>query len=243
MKRLFGVILACALLISAASAQLTMTGVGGGFGAGGGGGGFSLTAGTGAGNASTGTSLSYAVTWGSGCNAVIFQVFWYNTATTDNVSSLTGITGATQIASTKAAVSNGGQSVDMWQYNSPSGTNATVTVNYSAATTYNSYLQPWCLVSTNTTVSDVDAQAFSCDVGSPISSTGFTVPSGGGGIAMTSTTGGATMTFTNATSDGVYTGGGTQDRWGHTTSTGALTVTATPGGPDGCTLSVAAWGP
>ena len=209
------------------------------------GGGFSLTAQGNAGSATTGTnSINYGtVSYGSGCNAVIVLVYWYNSTITDVVSSLTvGGSGATQVAGVNAAVSAGGQSIDMWQLNSPSGSSANITVNYSGNVTYNSNVTAYCLVSTTTAASSTNKAAFSCSTGSPISAA-VTVPAGGGAITMTSTTGGATMAFTNATSDSTYTGGGTFDGWGHTTATGSVTVTATPSGSDGCTLGLAAFGP
>lgn len=210
------------------------------------GGSFSLTAGTGVGSATTSTSVNYAgVTWGSGCNAVVFIVYWYNTATTDTISGITAAGAGTvsQIANAKDATNNGGQSIDVWQITSPSATSATVAVTYSAATTYNSFVQPYCLVSGNTTAGTAThnaTNANNCSAGFTVNPT---VPAGGQAVVGSGSVSGTVVNFTNATSDGVYTGGGTQDRFGHTTGTGSVTITSTSAGTDNCTLVAVPYGP
>lgn len=211
----------------------------------GGGGSFSLTAAGNTGSATTGTgSISYAVTWGSGCNAVVFEIFWYNTTTTNVVSSITGITGATQIAGVANNDGNNtGESIDMWQYNSPVGTSATITVNFSGNVTFNSNVTTYCLVSAHTTPTSSSSTAgFACNAVTPITGS-VTVPSGGVAIAMATAGSGSVISWTNATSDtgSPYTGGGTQDAWARVAAT--ATVSSTPSGADRCTLGWAAWGP
>lgn len=209
-----------------------------------GGGGFSLTAGTNVGSATIGTtSISYAgVTWGSGCNAVVFVVYWYNTAATDTITALTvGGSGVTHVLSSPVSTAAGGQSLDVWQITPPSGTSGTVAVTYSANVTFNSNVTPYCLVSAHTTAGTPATNAnTSCAAG--VSATA-TVPTGGQAVVGASSDAGQVISFTNATSDGVYTGGGTQDRWGHTTATGSVTVTATSAAADHCPVVVVPYGP
>jgi hypothetical protein len=208
------------------------------------GGGFSLTAQGSAGSASTGvTSINYGtVSGGLGCNADIIGVFWYNSATTDTITSLTynGVS-ASHVGTKQTGANNGGQSTDFWQLNTAQTTGAIV-VNFSANVTYNSNVVVYCLVSGNTTLQNSNGAGFSCNNVSPVSAA-VTVPAGGTAIALAAMASGSVTTFTNATSDGTYTGGGTFDIWGHTTATGSVTVTATPTGSDDCALNLVAYGP
>lgn len=213
----------------------------------GGGGSFSLTVGNNVGSATAGTtSITYTgVSWGSGCNAAIFEISWYNSASTDTISSISGVTGAAQVAGVFSSGGNGQQSIDIWQVNSPSGTSASLTITYSANVTFNSNVTAYCLVSAHTTASDAQhGTAGACNGAAPISKA-VTVPASGAGIAMASNASGTVVTWTNATSDtgSPYTGGGTQDAWAKVTGTGTVTVTATPGGSDNCTLGLVAYGP
>lgn len=244
-RLLFGALISACVTAAALAGSMTLLGVG--KPAAGGGGGFSLTAQGSAGSATTGTTtINYGtVSYGSGCNAVIAVVFWYNTGTADTISSLTiGGNSTTAIAGTAANDgTGGGQSIAMRQWSSPSGTSGAVSVTYSANVTYNSNVTLYCLISGNTTVSATNAPAGgACNNVAPITGS-ITVPASGTAITAASTQGGQVISWTNATADGTYTGGGTQDAWGHTTATGSVNVSATPAGSDNCAMSLAAWGP
>lgn len=244
MKRIVATIAVLAwFTVAAVAGSLPLLGVGSP--PSGGGGGFSLTFKNSSGSATTGATLiDYGtITYGSGCAAIIIPIFWYNTASTDTVSAVSvGGSAASQVTGVHTAIGTGGQSIDMWEFVSPTGTAADIKVTYSANVTFNSNVSVYCLANPVSTVATASNNAaFACNnTGTPISAP-VTVSSGGAAIAMTSTVSGKTMTFTNATSDGSYIGGGTFDGWGHTTTTGSVTVTATPSAADNCALGLAAW--
>lgn len=209
------------------------------------GGTFSLTAGTNIGSAVAATAVTYTgVTWGSGCNAVVFVVYWYNTNTADTITGITAVGAGTvvQVPSAKDASNSGGQSIDVWQITGPTATSASLVVTYSATTTFNSNVTPYCLVSGNTAAGTAvhNTALANCNAGFTVNPT---VPAGGQAVVGSGSVSGQVINFTNATSDGVYTGGGTQDRWGHTTATGSVTVTSTSAGADSCTLVAVPYGP
>ncbi len=188
------------------------------------------------------------VTWGSGCNAVVLVVYWYNSNQTDTITGITAVGAGTpvQIPSAQDGTNGGGQSIDVWQITGPTATSAAVVVTYSNATTYNSNVTPYCLVSGNTTAGTAQHNrnfggAGGCDTG--LAAPAVTVPGGGQAVVGAGSVSGQVISFTNATSDGVYTGGGTQDRWGHTTATGSVTVTATSAAGDNCVITVVPYGP
>lgn len=211
----------------------------------GGGGGFSLTFKNSAGSASTGvTTINYGtLTWGSGCSALAIPISWYNTTVTDTVSSVSvggSTVGVSQVSGVFVASNSGGVSLDMWELVAPAGTSAAISVTYSGLVAFNSAISVYCIVTTTTTrsaASNGGPNATAAVAGA------VTVPSGGGAVAMATDVNGHTITFTNATSDGNNTGGGAFFGWGHTTSTGSVTVTATPSLSDSTVVGVAAWGP
>lgn len=212
----------------------------------GGGGSFSLTAQGSAGSATIGTaSINYGtVSYGTGCNAVLIGIWWYTTASFDTVTAVS-VGGSPASKVSAGFLVGGANQVDLWQLNSPVGTSANITVTFSANVTFNSNVTLYCMVTTTTTVSAVannGATATTCGTGTPVTMS-LAIPSGGGALAFALNASGQVLTFTNATSDGVYTGGGVQDRWGHTTSTGTVSISATPAGTDTCTIAGASWGP
>jgi hypothetical protein len=243
MRRPIAVLCALVALIWPSIAQVPMTGAGTGTPKGSS---FSLTAQGSSGSSTTGnTIINYGtVSYGSGCNAVLIGIWWYPTAGSNVVSGVSvGGSAASQVSA--SFTSQGSFSMDLWQLNSPAGSSANITVTYSANVTFNSNVTAYCLVTTTTAVSAVahnGAGPVSCGVASPVSAT-ISVPAGGGAVVITGDNNGQVLSFTNASSDGVYVGGGVQDRWGHTTSTGSITVSSTPAGTDTCAIAAASWGP
>lgn len=208
-----------------------------------GGGGFSLTYGSNAGVTSTGTTINYGtLTWGSGCNAVIIAVNWYNSNAADTISSMTvGGSAASAIANTTTSSGTFQSSVSLWQLNSPSGSSGAVSVTYSAATTFNSSVAAYCLVSSHTTVSSSASQG----VGSGVNATAnVTIPAGGGAVVVGATNSGATITWTNATQDAVFTTGSVYEAYAHnTTSSGAVSIVNTPATAQSNVIAAATFGP
>lgn len=206
------------------------------------GGSFSLTFGSQAASSSTGTTISYGtVTWGPGCSAVILAVNWYNTNQTDTISSISvGAQSASAIAGATIGAAPVQVSSSLWQLNSPSGASALVSVTYSAATTYNSSVAAYCLVTSNTTVQSSNSAAALTGVNA---SAAVSVPTGGGAVVTGGSYSGAAITWTNATQDAVVTTGGVYQSAAHTTATGSVTVTNTPAAATANTVSIAAFGP
>jgi hypothetical protein len=105
------------------------------------GGSFSLTYEAVGSSSTTGTTtISYGTqTYGSGCNALVIPIQWYNTNGGDTVTGVTvGGSAATHLSGTLQSTGNGQLSSDGWQFNSPTGTSAAISVTYSANVTFNS---------------------------------------------------------------------------------------------------------
>jgi hypothetical protein len=203
------------------------------------GGSFSLTYESDATSTSTTSPIIYGTaTWGSGCNALIIPDQWYNTNQTDTITALTA--GANSLAQVSGVYATAGANVinvDAWEVVSPAGTSGTVTTTYSANPAFSSAIAAYCLVSAHTT-----ATATANSFGTSTVSQSITVPSGGRALIICGSSTGATITLTNGTADVVAVPGGTAMLFGHTTTTGTVSVTCAASGAT-LTLSLAAWGP
>lgn len=205
------------------------------------GGSFSLTYESDAISSATTPTISYGtLTWGSGCNALVTPVQWYNTNLTDSITAITvGANTPAQISGVQVTNNNGNVTSDAWEMVAPTGTSGTASVTYSFPPTFTSVIGSYCLVSAHTTAT---ATAHNSGFGTSISQS-IVVPSGGAALIVASANSGSTISLTNGTVDVVITTGGVYMVFGHTTATGTVSVTVTVGASDNLTLGLAAWGP
>jgi hypothetical protein len=255
MRKLLTFLIALAAIVFGvcfpASAQMTLTGAGSTkiAAAGGGGGGFSLTYQSSIGSTDiTNTTVDYGtLSYGSGNTRVVVAIQWLQNFTTP--ATITGVTvGGVSLAQVSGVyLSNGigNSALDMWESTSSlSGTSGDVQVTYTTHACCSSVVALYNLqtttpaASTSTSAWSGGGSHFSVSVGP------YTVPSSGGSIVESVLDGSnQTIGFTNATVDQTLTVASNGYAFGHTTSTGAVTVSATWASGWSGAIAVAAWGP
>jgi hypothetical protein len=211
------------------------------------GGNFSLvyTAGGSAGSGASATTIDYGtLNYVAGNTRVIAIIQWYPGAS----NTITGVTiGGVALAQVSGAYSlqssGAPTAVDMWESTgSLAGTSGDVQVTYSAGPNFSQAVALYSLVTTTPTPSDVQVNNSTIGVTS-LATPSITIPAGGRAVVGATTVSGETISFTNATLDISVSQGGAVFAFGHTTSTGALVITANWSPADAGVISAAAWGP
>lgn len=208
------------------------------------GGAFSLTFGSSA-SASGGPTVDYGtMAYPSGATRIVVANLWIPGTASNTITGITiGLVPLAQVSGAYVQAAAGGENADVWQSTGPlSGSSGDVVVTYSSALTFTSSVALYGLVTTTPTAAT--AVVASTGFGSTVSTSGLVVPAGGGAIVLSAGGNGAALTQTNTSVDASITPGGNHAYYGHTTSTGAITVTsATVSGNDSIALSVVAWSP
>jgi hypothetical protein len=203
---------------------------------------FSLTFGQAVSVAATGTTVNYGtLNFGGSNGIVIIAASSFNT-TPSIVSVTVGGVAASAVAGTKNNTTN--ISSEIWQTNSTvSGSSGAVSITWNIGPAVDSAVAVYCLQTTTPTAS---SGQIAVTTGATSVNHSITVPAGGGSVAFASSYQGSGVnmpTLTNATSDGTAAGSQIGINAGHTTATGAVTVTATVSPSDFISLSLAAWSP
>lgn len=229
---LFAILLA---ISPAGSGSMMLMGVG----APAGGSAFSLVFGSSASSSNTSlTTIDFGtLTYGAGCTRVVVASQWYVGGTISNVTiggvSLSQISGA-HVATTAIAA-------DAWESSAAlAGTSGDVQVTFSAAQSFVASVALYCLNTTSPAASATNTQS---NISATVLTAPIAVPAGGGGLVISQSSNGHTATFGNATVDADIVTGGTNQYYGHTTATGAISVTATYSVSDNIILSVVSWAP
>lgn len=177
------------------------------------------------------------LTYGAGCTRVVVASQWYVGGTISNVT--IGGVSLSQISGAHVAV--GGIAADAWESAAAlAGSSGDVQVTFSVAQSFVASVAVYCL---NTTTPTASATNTASNVSGTVLTAPITVPAGGGGLVISQSSNGHTATFASATVDADLVTGGTNQYYGHTTATGAISVTATYGATDNIDLSVVAWAP
>jgi hypothetical protein len=168
-----------------------------------------------------------------------------NAADANTVASATiGGVSATQASGAVATNATNQMSTDIWYASVPTGTSGTIVVNWNAANARTG-LYLYAVTTTNPTPSSGNGVASASSVASLNAS--ITVPANGVGIVgFLAQQTGNTLSFTNATQDAsnALAGAANGMEAGHTTSTGAISITGTQTGTNNnAAMSMAAWGP
>jgi len=204
---------------------------------GGGGSSFSLTYKSSADIHTGGSTIDYGtLTYGPDCTRVAVAI-GYSVGGVSVASVTIGGTSGTAVSGAAGTATNG--SSDIWQV-AGSSSSGDVQVTYNGTLSGfppDSSVALYCLVTTNPTGTGANfTQAYNTSVNGSIG-----VPTGGAAIAIvTNGSDASSFTWTNAAQDA----SGLVASAAHVTSTGTVSVTATPSiGTSALTLSLAAWGP
>ena len=173
---------------------------------------------------------------------VIAIIQWYPGAS----GTITGVTiGGVALAQVSGAYNaQPAVNIDMWESTgSLAGSSGDVQVTYSAGPSFDQAVALYSLVTTTPIRSDAQATHLTTN-NTSLATPSITIPGGGAAIVGATTSAGETISFTNATLDiSVVPSAGASFAFGHTTSTGALVITANWTPADVAVISAAAWGP
>jgi hypothetical protein len=205
-----------------------------------GGGGFSLVFNSSAlsGSPLSGFTYDYGtLAYSPGATRVIVANLWAGSGSP----TITGITiGGVALAQVSGAyVTSSSNGIDVWESTAAlGGSSGDVQVTYSTALSFTSSVVIYSL----TTTTPIASAAAVATSGTTTVAQSIAVPSGGGALIISGNVNGDAATVTNGTLDVDTRPGGFHAWFGHTTSTGTVSVSATYGS-GGNSLSLVSWAP